>query len=65
VGGAAGPGTGQDIGDRMKLHRHLARRDGRQHTVITPRPGTGPRFSTNRYHETWHVLSDLPPIRSH
>jgi hypothetical protein len=27
--------------------------------VITPRPGTGVRFSTNRYHQTWHVLSGL------
>jgi hypothetical protein len=63
VGGAAGPGAGQDIGDRMKLHRHLVRLDGRQYTVITPRPGSGPRFSTNRYHETWHVLSGLPGSR--
>jgi hypothetical protein len=59
VGGAARPGAGRDIGDRMKLHRHLVRLDGRHYTVITPRPGTGPRFSTNRYHETWHVLSGL------
>lgn len=27
-------------------------------TVIVPRPGTHARFSTNRFHETWHVLSD-------
>ncbi|WP_342800315.1 TfoX/Sxy family DNA transformation protein [Nocardia sp. No.11] len=27
-------------------------------TVIVPRPGTRARFSTNRFHETWHVLSD-------
>lgn len=27
-------------------------------TVITPRPGTHARFSTNRFHDTWHVLSD-------
>jgi hypothetical protein len=27
--------------------------------VITPRPGTGVRFSINRYHQTWHVLSGL------
>lgn len=27
-------------------------------TVITPRPGTRARFSTNRFHDTWHVLSD-------
>lgn len=27
VGGAARPGAGQDIGDRMKLHRHVVRLD--------------------------------------
>ena len=59
MGVAARPGAGRGIGDRMKLHRHLVRLDGRQYTVIMPRPGTGPRFSTNRYHETWHVLSGL------
>ena len=63
MGRAARPGAGQDIGDRMKLHRHHVRLDGRQYTVITPRPGTGPRFSTNRYHETWHVLSGLQGSR--
>jgi hypothetical protein len=63
VGKAARPDAGQDIGDRMKLHRHLVRLDGRQYTVITPRPGTGVRFSTNRYHETWHVLSGLRGAR--
>jgi hypothetical protein len=26
--------------------------------VISLRPGTRVRFSTNRFHETWHVLSD-------
>src|SRR5690242_21771901 len=34
------------------------RLDGRDHTVVTLRPGTDARFSTNRYHETWHILSD-------
>jgi hypothetical protein len=59
LGGAARPGVGESIGDRFKLHRYLLRLDGREYTVITPRPGTGVRFSTNRYHDTWHVLSDL------
>jgi hypothetical protein len=45
-------------GDRLKLHRRRLRLDGREHTVITLRPGTDARFSTNRHHETWHVLSD-------
>jgi hypothetical protein len=47
----------------MKLHRRRMRLDGRDHTVITLRPGTAVRFSTNRYHETWHVLSDLHGAR--
>ncbi|MGO4613760.1 TfoX/Sxy family DNA transformation protein [Nocardia sp. 2YAB30] len=42
----------------MKLHRHSVRWSDRVRTVITLRPGTHARFSTNRFHETWHVLSD-------
>jgi hypothetical protein len=45
------------------VHRHLVRLDGREYTVITPRPGTGVSFSTNRYHGTWHVLSCLRGAR--
>lgn len=63
MGGAARPGAGESVGDRLKLHRYLLRLDGREYTVITPRPGTGVRFSTNRYHGTWHVLSDLRGAR--
>ncbi|WP_432971607.1 hypothetical protein [Dactylosporangium sp. CA-233914] len=44
--------------DRMKLHRRRLRLDGREYTVVTLRPGTEVRFSTNFYHGTWHVLSD-------
>lgn len=63
MGGAARPGAGERIGDRLKLHRYLLRLDRREYTVITPRPGTGARYSTNRYHGTWHVLSDLRGAR--
>jgi hypothetical protein len=52
------PGNSRDTGDRVKLHRRVVRLDGRAYTVVTLRPGTRARFSTNRYHETWHVLSD-------
>ncbi|WP_227984981.1 TfoX/Sxy family DNA transformation protein [Nocardia spumae] len=52
------PGTGGSVRDGLKLHRHTVRWSGRAHTVITLRPGTRARFSTNRFHETWHVLSD-------
>lgn len=42
----------------LKLHRRVLVLDGRVYTVVTLRPGTDFRFSTNRFHETWHVLSD-------
>jgi hypothetical protein len=52
-----------DAATRLKLHRHVVRLDGEQYTVITLRPGTDARFSTNRFHETWHILSDLHGAR--
>ncbi len=52
------PGTAGSVADGLKLHRHSVRLSGRAHTVITLRPGTRVRFGTNRFHETWHVLSD-------
>ncbi|MEV0356419.1 hypothetical protein AB0H71_10185 [Nocardia sp. NPDC050697] len=52
------PGTARAVGDGLKLHRHAVRVGGAALTVITPRPGARARFSTNRFHETWHVLSD-------
>ncbi|WP_459546980.1 hypothetical protein [Nocardia sp. X0981] len=45
-------------GEPLKLHRRVLMLDGRVYTVVTLRPGTDFRFSTNRFHETWHVLSD-------
>lgn len=52
------PGAATAAADGMKLHYRRVRIEGREYTVITPRPGTDGRFSTNRFHETWHVLSD-------
>ncbi|UGT59029.1 hypothetical protein [Nocardia asteroides] len=52
------PGTARAVVDGLKLHRHAVRLNGAAHTVITLRPGAEARFSTNRFHETWHVLSD-------
>ncbi|MDL4820704.1 hypothetical protein [Actinomadura opuntiae] len=52
------PANARGAGDGMKLHRRTVRLGGRDHTVIGLRPGTRVRFSTNRFHETWHVLSD-------
>ena len=52
------PDASTRIVDRLKLHRRQLRLDGRQYTVVTLRPGTDARFSTNHFHDTWHVLSD-------
>lgn len=52
------PSSAHDTGDGLKLHRHHLRADGRDYQVITLRPGTLARFSTNFFHETWHLLSD-------
>ncbi|MFJ1458317.1 TfoX/Sxy family DNA transformation protein [Nocardia sp. N2S4-5] len=52
------PGVARTVGDGMKLHRRSIRLDGHVHTVISLRPGTSVRFSTNRFHDTWHLLSD-------
>ncbi|WP_078314610.1 hypothetical protein [Mycobacterium sp. D16Q16] len=47
--------TGDSV---MKLHRRSVTLDGRSYTVITLRADADVRFSTNRFHETWHVISD-------
>ncbi|WP_416563137.1 TfoX/Sxy family DNA transformation protein [Nocardia testacea] len=52
------PRSARIVGDGLKLHRRLLRLDGRVHTVISLRPGTTARFSTNYFHDTWHLLSD-------
>ena len=58
VRGRPRPHAATRIADGLKLHRRELRLDGRQYTVVTLRPGTDARFSTNFYHGTWHVLSD-------
>src|SRR5215831_7359241 len=52
------PDAATRVVDRVKLHRRAMPLDGRLYTVITPRPGTDVRFSTNYFHGTWHILSD-------
>jgi hypothetical protein len=49
----------RDTADRLKLHRRLMRVDGRDYNVVSLRSGARARFSTNRCHETWHILSDV------
>lgn len=43
---------------RLKVHLHEVRVGGRDLRVVRLRPGTRVAFSTNRFHETWHVVSD-------
>lgn len=47
-----------DFSDGMKLHLHLTPVQGVMYHVITPRPGTDVRFSTNYFHCAWHILSN-------
>jgi hypothetical protein len=58
VRGRPRPHAATRIVDRLKMHRRQMWLDGRQYMVITLRPGTDARFSTNFFHGTWHVLSD-------
>ena len=46
------------VNDHLKLHQRLITLDGQEYRIITLRPGTTARFSTNYFHETWHILSD-------
>ncbi|HEU4410594.1 MAG TPA: hypothetical protein VFS43_35390 [Polyangiaceae bacterium] len=41
-----------------KLHLRLVDVNRRTYRVASLRPGCGVAFSTNYYHQTWHVLSD-------
>jgi hypothetical protein len=44
--------------ERLKVHRRSLRLDGLEYTILSPRPSEAARLATNRYHETWHVISD-------
>ncbi len=46
------------VGHRTKLHLRVRQLGGRTLRILSPRPGTDVRLATNRYHDTWHVLSD-------
>jgi hypothetical protein len=46
--------------ERLKVHRRSVSLDGRPYTVLSLRPGVASTFATNRYHETWHLLTDVP-----
>lgn len=52
-----------DCGAALKLHLHLVEVGATTFHVLTPRPGTKIRFSTNYFHQTHHILSDMAGAR--
>jgi hypothetical protein len=48
---------------RLKVHLRLLRLGGGTYRVITLRPGTPAAFSTNYFHNTWHVVTDMAGAR--
>jgi hypothetical protein len=48
---------------RLKVHLRLLRLGGATYRVITLRPGTPAAFSTNYFHNTWHVVTDMSGAR--
>ncbi|MBV9864836.1 MAG: hypothetical protein JO316_05770 [Abitibacteriaceae bacterium] len=43
----------------MKLHLRLIKIGVVTYHIITLRPGTQVAYSTNYFHETWHIISDM------
>ena len=52
------PANRKHIGDRMKLHLRKISLRGEEFRVVTLRPQTRVSFSTNFFHQTWHILGD-------
>lgn len=55
--------TGLPEAARMKVHLRVLPLAGRTYRVVTLRPSSRARFSTNYYHDTWHIVSDAPGAR--
>ncbi len=49
--------------DGMKLHLRLITIQGYPYRVLTLRPGTQAAYSTNYFHATWHIISDMHGAR--
>src|SRR5262245_54962636 len=43
---------------RLKMHLRVRRLAGRTYHLVTLRPDARVGFSTNFFHQTWHILSD-------
>jgi hypothetical protein len=57
------PDTARTFDGRLKLHMRELRLGSRVYRVVTLRPATAANFSTNFYHGTWHILSDIAGAR--
>jgi hypothetical protein len=49
--------------ERLKVHRRSLRLGELEYTILSPRPNVGVRFATNRFHDMWHVVSDIAGAR--
>jgi hypothetical protein len=49
--------------DGMKVHLRLVRLNGYMYRILTLRPGTTVAYSTNYFHGTWHIISDMSGSR--
>ncbi len=49
--------SGPDLVEGLKVHLRLQEIHGRVFRVVTLRPQTTVRFSTNYFHDTWHILA--------
>jgi hypothetical protein len=47
-----------EISNRMKMHLRIVRLSKTTLNVVTLRPHTEVAYSTNYFHDTWHILSD-------
>ena len=49
--------------DRLKVHRRGLVLDDTRFTVLSPRPQTDVRFSTNAFREAWHIVCGIDSAR--
>jgi hypothetical protein len=54
---------GQKVESRLKMHLRLLTIRGATYRVVTLRPSTRGAFSTNFFHETWHLVTSLQGSR--
>jgi hypothetical protein len=56
-------GNVTDMADRLIVHRRSVRLDGSVWTTLSFRPSQEYVYATNRFHGTWHILSDIGGTR--